>query len=40
MNDDEKRMMTEEYGKNFGGCIWTAIMAAVVIMAAIVILFT
>lgn len=39
MNDDEKRMMSEEYGKDFSGCVWAAI-AAVVIVAAIVILFT
>lgn len=40
MNDDEQRMMSEEYGKDFGGCTWAAIIAAVVIVTAIVILFT
>lgn len=40
MNDEEKRMMSEEYGKDLGGCVWTAIIAAAIIVAAIVILFT
>lgn len=40
MNDDEKRMMSEEYGKDFDGCSWAVIIAAAVIAAAIVILFT
>jgi hypothetical protein len=40
MNDDEKRMMSEEYGKDFGGCVWAAVISAIVIVAAIVILFT
>lgn len=41
MNDDEKRMMSEEYGKDFGGCAWAAFISAVtIIVSAIVILFT
>ncbi len=40
MNYNEKRMMSEEYGKDFDGCVWVAVITAVVIVAAIVILFT
>lgn len=41
MNDAEKRMMSEEYGKDFNGCLCVAfIVAAVVIVVAIAILFT
>lgn len=39
MNDNEKGMMSEEYGKDFGGCVWTAVIAAIIV-AAIVIFFT
>ena len=37
--NDEKRMMTKEYGKDFCGCVWTAVIAAIFV-TAIVILFT
>ncbi len=40
MNDDEKRMMSEEYGKDFDGCLCVAFIVAAIIVAAIVILFT
>ena len=40
MNDDEKRMMSEEYGKDFDGCLCVASIVAAIFVAAIVILFT
>ena len=41
MNDDkEQRMMSEEYGKDFSGCIRTVVVIVAIIAIAAVILFT
>lgn len=40
MNDAEKRMMSEEYGKDFNGCLCVAFIVAAIIVTAVVILFT
>lgn len=39
-NGNEQQMMDEEYGRDFGGCLCAAVISAIVIVTAIVILFT
>ena len=40
MKNKEQQMMNEEYGKDFGGCIWTVGIVAAIIVSLILILFT
>jgi hypothetical protein len=40
MKNDEQKMMEEEYGRDFGGCIWTFGIIAAIIVSLILILFT
>ena len=40
MKNEEQQMMNEEYGKDFGGCIWAFGIIAAIIVSLILILFT
>lgn len=38
--DKKQQMMNDEYGKDFGGCIWTFGIIAAIIVSLILILLT
>jgi hypothetical protein len=38
--DKKQQMMNDEYGRNFGGCVWTVGVVAAIIVSLILILLT
>lgn len=40
MKNEEQQMMNEEYGRDFGGCIWTVGIVTAIIVSLILIIFT
>jgi hypothetical protein len=38
--DKKQQMMNEEYGRDFGCCVWTVGIVAAIIVSLILILFT